>query len=77
VELILTHDPIFTKFLPFVKRGDIILTTGKFPSLILLPKGDNTDGVEYYRTPRNHNSNNETLVRMGLYEMSVTRNGWS
>ncbi|KUJ12470.1 snoRNA binding protein-like protein [Mollisia scopiformis] len=66
VDKMLNHDPLFEKFLPFVERGDIVLKTWKFPSRIPLPKGDNTDGVGYYKTPGKRNSKNETLVADGL-----------
>ncbi|TVY60747.1 hypothetical protein LSUE1_G009958 [Lachnellula suecica] len=66
VDKMLNHDPLFEKFLPFVERGDIVLMTWKFPSRIPLPKGDNTDGVGYYKTPGKPNSKNETLVADGL-----------
>lgn len=66
VEKMLNHDPLFEKFLPLVKRGDIVLKTWKFPSRIPLPKGDNTDGVGYYKTPGKPNSKNETFVADGL-----------
>ncbi|KAF4637222.1 hypothetical protein G7Y89_g860 [Cudoniella acicularis] len=66
VDKMLNHDPLFEKFLPFVERGDIVLKTWKFPSRIPLPKGDNTDGVGYYKTPGKPNSKNETLVADGL-----------
>jgi hypothetical protein len=66
VEKMLNHDPLFEKFLPFVERGDIVLKTWKFPSRIPLPKGDNTDGVGYYKSPGKPNSKNETLVADGL-----------
>ena len=66
VEKMLNHDPLFEKFLPFVERGDIVLKTWKFPSRIPLPKGDNTDGVGYYKTPGKPNSKNETMVGDGL-----------
>jgi hypothetical protein len=51
VDNMLNNDPLFEKFLPFVKRGDISLHSWKFPSRIPLPKGDNTDGVGYWTTP--------------------------
>lgn len=66
VDKMLNQDPLFEKFLPFVKRGDIVLKTWKFPSRIALPKGDNTDGVGYWKTPGKPNSKNETLVADGL-----------
>ncbi|TVY90935.1 hypothetical protein LAWI1_G004409, partial [Lachnellula willkommii] len=66
VDKMLNHDPLFAKFLPFVQRGDIVLMTWKFPSRIPLPKGDNTDGVGYYKTPGKPNSKGETLVADGL-----------
>jgi hypothetical protein len=66
VDKMLNYDPLFKKFLPFVERGDIVMKTWKFPSRIPLPKGDNTDGVGYYKTPGKRNSKNETLVADGL-----------
>ena len=66
VEQMLHHDPLFAKFLPFVERGDIVLKAWKFPSRIPLPKGDNTDGVGYYKTPGKPNADNEVLVADGL-----------
>ncbi|CZS94836.1 uncharacterized protein RAG0_04678 [Rhynchosporium agropyri] len=66
VDKMLTQDPLFKRFLPFVARGDIVLKTWKFPSRIPLPPGDNTDGVGYYKNPGKPNSKNETLVADGL-----------
>ncbi|KAL2069477.1 hypothetical protein VTL71DRAFT_14156 [Oculimacula yallundae] len=66
VDKMMNQDPLFEKFLPFVARGDIVLKTWKFPSRIPLPKGDNTDGVGYYKNPGKPNSKNETLVADGL-----------
>ncbi|KAK0121195.1 hypothetical protein ONS96_011374 [Cadophora gregata f. sp. sojae] len=66
VDKMLNQDPLFRKFLPFVSRGDIVLKTWKFPSRIPLPKGDNTDGKGYYKSPGKANSKNETLVADGL-----------
>jgi len=66
VDKMLNHDPLFKKFLPFVERGDITLMTWKFPSRVPLPRGDNTDGVGYYKTPGKRNSKNETVVADGL-----------
>lgn len=66
VDKMLSRDPLFEKFLPFVERGDITLKLWKFPKRIPLPKGDNTDGVGYYKTPGKPNSKNETLVADGL-----------
>ena len=66
VERMLNNDPLFEKFLPFVERGDIVLKAWHFPSRIPLPKGDNTDGVGYYKTPGKPNANNEVLVADGL-----------
>jgi hypothetical protein len=66
VERMLNHDTLFERFMPLVKRGDITLKTWKFPSRIPLPKGDNTDGVGYYKNPGKPNSNNEVVVGDGL-----------
>ncbi|KAH8684740.1 snoRNA binding protein-like protein [Tricladium varicosporioides] len=66
VEKMLNADPLFKKFMPFVERGDIVLRTWRFPSRIPLPKGDNTDGVGYYKSPGKPNSKNETLIADGL-----------
>ncbi|PBP27765.1 glycosyltransferase family 32 protein, partial [Diplocarpon rosae] len=66
VDKMRNQDPLFQKFRPFVTRGDIVLKTWRFPSRIPLPKGDNTDGVGYYKTPGKPDSKNETLVADGL-----------
>lgn len=66
VDQMLNHDPLFAKFLPFVKRGDIVLKAWNFPSRIPLPKGDNTDGIGYYKTPGKPNANGEVAVADGL-----------
>jgi hypothetical protein len=66
IEKMMNHDPIFAKFLPLVERGDVTLKLWKFPSRIPLPKGDNTDGVGYYKTPWKPDSKNETRVADGL-----------
>lgn len=66
IDKMMNHDPLFEKFLPFVERGDITLKLWRFPSRIPLPKGDNTDGVGYYKTPGKPNAKNETLVADGL-----------
>jgi hypothetical protein len=65
-EKMLNTDPLFKKFLPFVERGDITIMVWKFPSRIPLPKGDNTDGVGYYKTPGKPNSKGEYAVGDGL-----------
>ncbi|KAG9246634.1 snoRNA binding protein-like protein [Calycina marina] len=59
-------DPLFQKFMPFVERGDITIMTWKFPSRIPLPKGDNTDGVGYYKIEGRPNSKGEYVVGDGL-----------
>ncbi|RFU29953.1 hypothetical protein B7463_g6392, partial [Scytalidium lignicola] len=66
IERMLTHDPLFAKFLPFVERGDITLKLWKFPSRIPLPAGDNTDGLGYYKNPGKPNAAGEVLVADGL-----------
>ena len=66
VDKMLNHDPMFKKFLPFVARGDITIMTWRFPSRIPLPKGDNTDGVGYYKTEGKPNSKGEYVVGDGL-----------
>ncbi|KAI6246967.1 hypothetical protein HI914_04602 [Erysiphe necator] len=66
IEMMLKHDKIFEKFLPLVERGDILLKIWKFPSRIPLPRGDNTDGVGYYKSPGKPNSYNETIVAEGI-----------
>jgi len=77
VEKMLSDDPQFKKFLPLVKRGDILLKLWRFPRRIPLPAGDNTDGKGYYKTPEKPNSNNETMVPMACTGTSMVRNGWS
>lgn len=69
VEKMMTNDPIFAKFLPLVKRGDIVLKEWIFPSRIPLPSGegiDNTDGRGYYKTPGSPNSHGESAIADGL-----------
>ncbi|KAN0120122.1 snoRNA binding protein-like protein [Hyaloscypha variabilis] len=66
VEKMLNDDPQFKKFLPLVKRGDILLKLWRFPRRIPLPPGDNTDGKGYYNPPEKPNSNNESMVADGL-----------
>jgi len=69
VEKMMVKDPLFSRFLPFVDRGDIILRSWKFPSRIPLPKReDNTDGVGYYKTPGKPNLKGETIVADGIVE---------
>lgn len=66
VEQMMTRDPLFARFLPFVERGDITLKEWKFPSRLPLPKIDNTDGRDYYTTPGKPNSAGEIPVAEGL-----------
>lgn len=66
IDKMMNHDRLFRKFLPLVERGDITLKLWKFPSRIPLPKGDNTDGVGYYKSLGKPNSKNETVVADGL-----------
>jgi Glycosyltransferase sugar-binding region containing DXD motif len=66
----LTKDPLFARFLPFVDRGDIILTGWNFPTKIPLPKTeDNTDGTGY-KIPPKPNSKGETTLADGIIEDS-------
>lgn len=69
VDRMLTKDPLFARFLPFVERGDIKVMTWKFPKRMPLPKQfDNTDGVGYYKTRRSPNAKGEVAVADGLIE---------
>jgi len=69
VKKMLTSDPLFARFLPFVERGDIVLKEWKFPSRIPVPKSlDNTDGAGYYKSPGKPNSKGEVAVADGIIE---------
>jgi hypothetical protein len=69
VEMMLTKDPLFARFLPFVDRGDITLKSWRFPSRIPLPKQeDNTDGIGYYKAPGKPNLMGEVTVAEGIVE---------
>lgn len=58
VSTMLCSDPIFARFLPLVRRGDITLKSWSFPSRIPIPK--NTIFA-------NDNSNNNTITTDNLY----------
>jgi hypothetical protein len=65
----MTKDPLFARFLPFVERGDITLKSWKFPNRIPLPKDlDNTDGAGYYKVPGKPNLKGEVTVADGIVE---------
>jgi hypothetical protein len=65
----MTRDPLFARFLPFVHRGDITLMSWRFPNRIPLPNSlDNTDGVGYYTTPGKPNAKGEVAVADGIVE---------
>lgn len=66
VEDMLTRDPLFRRFLPFIERGDIAVKAWNFPSRIALPAGDNTDGRGYYKTSGRPNAAGEVAVADGL-----------
>ncbi|KAF2224533.1 hypothetical protein BDZ85DRAFT_281116 [Elsinoe ampelina] len=69
VEKMLTKDPLFARFLPFVERGDIKVVAWKFPTRIPLPRldeEDNTDGLGYYTHPGSPNSKGEVAVADGI-----------
>lgn len=69
VDKMLTSDPLFARFLPFVMRGDIKLMNWKFPSRMPLPSEfDNTDGFGYYKNRGSPNSHGETAVADGIIE---------
>jgi hypothetical protein len=69
VEKMMTKDPLFARFLPFVERGDITLKSWKFPNRIPLPKDlDNTDGAGYYKVPGKPNLKGEVTVADGIVE---------
>ncbi|KAF1809805.1 hypothetical protein P152DRAFT_150263 [Eremomyces bilateralis CBS 781.70] len=69
VEKMLTQDPLFSKFLPFVERGDISLHAWNFPTRIPLPQLDQIkDGVQYYKSPGKPNAKGEIVVADGIIE---------
>jgi hypothetical protein len=69
VDKMLTRDPLFARFLPFVHRGDITLMSWRFPNRIPVPKTlDNTDGAGYYKTPGKPNLRGEVTVADGIVE---------
>ncbi|KIW04432.1 uncharacterized protein PV09_04702 [Verruconis gallopava] len=71
VEKMLTKDPLFARFLPFIDRGDIVLKSWKFPNRIPLPKTeDNTDGNGYYKNRGKPNLQGEVVVADGIVEDS-------
>ena len=66
-EKMLTRDPLFKRFLPFVERGDIRVLNWNFPTRIPLPAGmDHTDGIGYYSNPGKPNHKGETAVADGI-----------
>ncbi|KAF2148783.1 hypothetical protein K461DRAFT_232317 [Myriangium duriaei CBS 260.36] len=67
VEKMLTSDPLFARFLPFVERGDLKVMAWKFPTRIPLPPDmDHTDGIGYYTTPGKPNAKGESQVADGI-----------
>lgn len=66
IEQMMTSDPLFARFLPFVERGDITLKEWKFPSRLPLPKIDTADGGIYYATPGSPNAAGEVPIAEGL-----------
>jgi Glycosyltransferase sugar-binding region containing DXD motif len=62
IDDMLHHDPVFAKWLPFVKRGDISLHVWRFPSRVPIPSGKNINGLEYYKSPGRSNSLGEVEV---------------
>jgi hypothetical protein len=69
VDDMLTKDALFVRFLPLVKRGDIVLKAWKFPSRIPLPKDEeNRNGFGYYSTPGKPNSKGERAVAENIVE---------
>ncbi|PNS21912.1 hypothetical protein CAC42_510 [Sphaceloma murrayae] len=72
VEKMLTKDPLFARFLPFVERGDLKVVAWKFPTRIPLPAGmDHTDGIGYYTTPGKPNIKGEVQVADGIIKDSA------
>ena len=68
----LSDDPLFARFLPFVDRGDIKVLDWNFPTRIPLPSGmDHTDGLGYFSTPGKPNVDGETIVAEGIIEDSA------
>lgn len=71
----LERDPLFAMFLPFVQRGDISLHAWRFPSRIPLPKGDNTDGLGYWKVPGIPRPDGERDIGDGLV-MDIEGQEW-
>lgn len=67
VENMLTKDPLFARFLPFVERGDLKVVAWNFPTRIPLPPNmDHTDGIGYYATRGKPNAKGESHIADGL-----------
>ncbi|GAM89355.1 hypothetical protein ANO11243_073920 [Dothideomycetidae sp. 11243] len=67
VEKMLTKDPLFARFLPFVERGDLKVVAWNFPTRIALPPDmDHTDGIGYYTTPGKPNIKGESHIADGI-----------
>ncbi|KAF2717978.1 hypothetical protein K431DRAFT_275639 [Polychaeton citri CBS 116435] len=65
----LNADPIFTRFLPLIERGDIRVLPWRFPTKIPLPHGfDHTDGIGYYKTPGAYDIKGERTIADGIVE---------
>lgn len=61
------HDRLFHRFLPLVERGDVVLKAWKFPSRVLLPKGNNIadDNLDY---SSDANEAGERVLAKGIVE---------
>jgi hypothetical protein len=69
VSRMMSKDPLFARFLPFVERGDIVLEEWTFPLRIPLPKHEaNAEHIGYYKNPAKPNSKGETTVADGIME---------
>jgi hypothetical protein len=69
VSRMMSKDPLFARFLPFVERGDIVLETWTFPLRIPLARHEaNAEHIGYYKNPAKPNSKGETTVADGIME---------
>ncbi|KAF2009571.1 hypothetical protein BU24DRAFT_78349 [Aaosphaeria arxii CBS 175.79] len=69
VDDMLNKDALFVRFLPLVRRGDIVLKAWKFPSRIPLPKDDEQkNGYGYYSSPGKPNIKGEKTVAENIVE---------
>lgn len=66
----LTKDPSFARFLPFVKRGDIRIMSWNFPSRIPLPKDAFPESLGYYKSRGQPDYQSQVNVADGIVKDS-------